>query len=284
MTGVSVERLRQALFLLGVGLAAAAAWVTGGTLFRARSAPGDTALLARDFPGLAASKADRREDRTLESFKVITSRQLVLPAPAQGMSLGPPPFKLLGTAYNAAAPQDSTAMVLNSMGTVKGYKPGQTVDVDQAKLLAVMGSRARFLWQGTERWLGPEGPAVDPLLVRKPQPPVRDAETSFTLSAAEWRSYTQDSFRLLQQVRTEPVEGGGLRIRAMHEDFPGRRFGLQEGDVVHKVNGRALDNLQVLGDLVKVLGDPQPLRIEIARAGRPVTLSIQVGEAAVPKP
>jgi S1-C subfamily serine protease len=152
--------------------------------------------------------------------------------------------------------------------------------VDQAKLLIVMGPRACFLWQGVEKWLGPDVPAVDPLIIRKPG---RDGETSFTLSAAEWRSYTQDTFRLLQQVRTEPVEGGGLRIRSMHEDFPGRRFGLQEGDIVHKVNGKALDSLQVLGDLVKVLVDPQPLQVEIARSGKPVTLSIRVGEAA-PKP
>ncbi len=283
MTGVSIERLRQALFLLGVGLAAAAAWRTGGALFRARAVPGDAALLARDFPALKASRADRREDRTLESFKAITSRQLVPPAPAQGRALGPPPFKLLGTTFNAAAPQDSSAMVLNSRGAVKGYKPGQVVDVDQAKLLVVMGPRARFLWQGREVELGPEGPAVNPLVVRKPRLPV-SGETSFTISAEEWKTYSQDTFRLLQQVRTEPVDGGGLRIRTMHEDFPGRRFGLQEGDVVNKVNGKALDSLQAMGELVKVLGEPQPLQIEIARAGKPVTLSIQVGEPAAPKP
>ena len=284
MTGVSIERLRQALFLLSVGLAAAAAWVTGGALFRGRSVPGDATLVAQEFPALRNAKADRREDRTLEFFKAITSRQLVPPAPAQAMSQGPWPFKLLGTTTNATAPQDSIAMVLNSRGSVKGYKPGQIVDVDQAKLLVVMGPRACFLWQGVEKWLGPDLPAVDPLVIRKPQQTGRDGETSFTLSAAEWKTYSQDTFKLLQQVRTEPVEGGGLRIRTMHEDFPGRRFGLQEGDIVHKVNGKALDSLQAMGELVKVLGEPQPLKIEIARTGKPVTLLIQVGEPPALKP
>ena len=80
MTGVSVERLRQGLFLLGVALAVSAAWVTGGALFRQRAVAGDEALLSRDFPVLRLSSAARREDRTLESFQAITSRQLVPPA------------------------------------------------------------------------------------------------------------------------------------------------------------------------------------------------------------
>ncbi len=59
-------------------------------------------------------------------------------------------------------------MVLNSKGDVRSYKVGETVMVDEAKVLAVVGPRARFLWRGREIELGPEGPIQNPVVVTPP--------------------------------------------------------------------------------------------------------------------
>lgn len=275
---MSLERLRQALYALGALSAAAAAWRMGGTLFVAPTPAGDAAALERPFPPAPPPRAAGREDRTLESFRAVTSRRLVPPAPASGAGLGPPPFKLAGV-------NGGKAIVVNSRGDTRGYKVGEMVLVDQARVLAVVAPRARFLWQGREVELGPEGPPASPVVIR-PGDRAGDG-TQSTITAAEWGKYYADTAKLWQQFKVDQhlVNGRqeGVRLAWMHADFPGRRFGLKEGDIVRKVNDTVLDNPVKLGELLGQLREPKDLRVEVERGGKPLTLTVKVGEAAVPK-
>ena len=279
---MSLERLRQVLYALGALSAAAAAWLMGGTLFVPPVPVGDPAVLQKLFPPAPQPRAAGREDRTLESFRAVTSRRLVPPAPASGAGLGPPPFELLGTTHVPDAPQTSKAMVQDSRGGVRAYKVGETVAADQARLLAVVQRRARFLWQGREVELGPEGVPADPVVIR-----AGGDTTASTITAGEWGKFYADTAKLWQQFKVDQhlVNGRqeGIRLAWMHADFPGRRFGLKEGDIVRKVNDTVLDNPVKLGELLGQLREPKDLRVEIERGGKPLTLTVKVGEAAAPK-
>lgn len=281
---VAVERVRQGLFGAALALAAAAAWVAGGALFAPTARAGDPALVALPFPAPPAAEGPRREDRASEAFRGITSRQLVPPAPVTGVSGGPPPFRLLGTTYNPTAPQDSSAIVMNSRGVPKGYKVGQMVDVDQAKLLGVAGPKARFFWQGREVELGPDGPPVPALKLERATVPVSGVQV-VKVTPQEWAALYADLPALQNQVRVDVrmVNGRkeGLEITAMAPECPLRRFGLQPQDVVHKLNGKALSPLEVV-QILPTLSKPQPLVLEVERDGKRFTLTVEPGEAAAP--
>lgn len=276
-----VERLRQALFLAAVLLALGAAWVAGRN-FRSPPVPKEAAdRLQRPFPPPPPSREVRRENRTLESFHALTKRQLVPAAPVAPEFVGPPPFKLMGTSYNAAAPQDSSAIVMDSRNMVRSYHPGQMVEADQAKLLSVVGLKARFLWQGREVELGPDIPKP-PVVIPGPISPVPPGQTEFTIAPKEWSQYFEHANDYWNMVKVDAnIVGGkkdGLRISYMDEKFPGRKYGFREGDIVYKVNGGSLTSPVEMMGLFSSLKDPKPLAVEVERGGRRFTLTIRPEE------
>lgn len=283
-----LESLRRSLFALAALLAAGAAWLGGTALFGAIPGPAaDRGVLERPLPAAPSASPGQRADRTLEAFRAITGRTLVPPPPAPPAPSGPPPFKLLGTRYKAEAPQDSTALVVNSRQELGEYCVGQSVTVDDAKLLAVKGPKARFLWRGQEIELGPDGPAIG-TVVSGPgaRPAAAPEQASYTIGEDEWTELYANSAALWTQVSIRPNlvndKPDGVVIAYMDERFPGRRYGLLPGDVIHKVNGSALDSPQALMGLFGTLAKPQALTVDLERGGKRFALSLKV--AAKPKP
>ena len=279
-----LERLRKALFALAALLALWAAWVAGRN-FRPPSLPPEAvARLDKAFPAPKTVREVHRSDREIQYFHAMLppERHLVPEAPTVEVASGPPPFKLVGTSYNAASPQDSSAMVMNSKGSIRSYRVGQVVEVDEAKLLSVCPPKARFLWQGREVELGPDSPR-SPVVI--PGPPT--GQTQFTIPPKEWAHYFEHVADYWNMVKVDAnIVGGkkdGLRINFMDEKFPGRKYGLQEGDVVYKVNGGSLTNPMEMFGLFNSMKEPKPVSIEVERGGRRFTLTIRPEEPVPPK-
>lgn len=284
---LAVERLRGAILAAAFLFAAGAAWLGGSALFgRPAADPASQAALRREFPPAPPAPSSVRSDRTLESFRAVWERTLVAAPPVEAIPVGPPPFKLLGTVYNAVAPQDSSAMVQDSSGAVRSWKVGETVKVDDAKLLGVLKARARFLWRGREVELGPEGPPV--AAVSLPPGKAAPAQRDFTIAPEEWRELYGNAAAIYNQVRLEVnlVDGRkeGLRIIHMEDGFPGKRFGLQLGDIVHKVNGASVNDPLAAGATLLSLKEPQAVAMEIERGGKRYVLSVNVKEPSQPAP
>ena len=274
-----VERLRQALFALAGALALWAAWVAGRN-FRAPALPiEEKGRLERPFPAPKPPRELRRDDRTLQSFHAITDRRLVPEAPVVEVVSGPPPFKLMGTTYNDRAPQDSTAIVMDSRGGIRSYRPGQTVEADQAKLLTVIGVKARFLWRGREIELGPDAPKSPVVLPGGPVSAAPPGQTEFTVTPKEWGehfTHLQDYYNMVKLDAN--IEGGqknGLRISFMDEKCPARQYGFQQGDILYSVNGKSLTNLMEAVSLVNSMASPKPLAVDVGRGGKRFTVTIR---------
>ena len=266
-----LERARQACLALAALLALGAAWVAGRNFQRPMLPKEESARLERVFPAPLAPKASDRQDRTMKSFSAITDRRLVPEAPSVPVYSGPPPFKLVAVYYNGKAPQDSSAVVTNSKGDIARYRVGETVKVDEAKLLSVYGLKARFLWQGREVELGTDSPKPA-VVIGSPESAAPPAQKDYAVTPKEWENHLahiQDYYNMVKLDAN--IEGGqknGLKISYMDEKCPARQYGFQQGDVVYSVNGKSLTNLLEAAALVNSFTTPKPLSIDVGRGGK----------------
>jgi len=70
---------------------------------------------------------------------------------------------------------------------------------------------------------------------------------------------------LAQRLNIRAKEG--VVVRGIHGASPAARAGIQQGDVIVKVNGRAIDNIDTFNEQAEVLGEGKSLRVWIDRAG-----------------
>ncbi|HEX8654978.1 MAG TPA: RIP metalloprotease RseP [Allosphingosinicella sp.] len=73
-------------------------------------------------------------------------------------------------------------------------------------------------------------------------------------------------FAALGQPRTPPV------VAQVEQGSPAQQAGIRPGDRIVSVGGRAVDRFEEVSDFVRIRPD-QPLRLELVRAGRPVSLT-----------
>ena len=64
--------------------------------------------------------------------------------------------------------------------------------------------------------------------------------------------------------------GGHISIDAVMAGSLGQKLGLQAGDVIRRIDGRAMDSM---AEVITAVHDPQPLTMQVTRDGKPVTIS-----------
>lgn len=84
----------------------------------------------------------------------------------------------------------------------------------------------------------------------------------------------------LQDLKVAPVvsEGkvAGYRVKNIAAGSLAARYGIQNGDVVTRVNGIALEKLSQVNEIYRSIRPGTPFAVEILRAGSPLTLSFQL--------
>lgn len=73
-------------------------------------------------------------------------------------------------------------------------------------------------------------------------------------------------------------DGKGLLVVQFAEDSPGRKAGLKVGDVLLKADGRTLESITDLTDLIGSKKKDEKIRLDILRDKKPMSLEVPVGE------
>lgn len=79
-------------------------------------------------------------------------------------------------------------------------------------------------------------------------------------------------------LATEARAGGGLRVTKVGSKSPAETAGVKEGDVLLKLNGVVLENREQMQALLKEMSAGDELTLETERAGKPRTLTFELGE------
>ena len=79
-------------------------------------------------------------------------------------------------------------------------------------------------------------------------------------------------------LATEARPEGGLRVTKIGKDSPALQAGVQEGDVLLKLNGTALAKRTQLQDLLKEMAAGDEVTLDLERNGKPQTLKFNLGE------
>ena len=79
-------------------------------------------------------------------------------------------------------------------------------------------------------------------------------------------------------LATEPRAEGGLRVTKVGSKSPSEQAGIKEGDVILKLNETVLEKREQLQDLLKELAAGDEVKLEMLRAGKPETLTLNLGE------
>lgn len=125
----------------------------------------------------------------------------------------------------------------------------------------------------------PPPPAVDPT----PAPPapvvvapvVVPDQTSFTIQRKRLDAELSDFAQIGKDVQMTIVDGGVSLDRVAADSFF-HQMGLRDGDLVRKVDGRAVHGLDDAAGVYAHLGKAKKFEVEITRAGAPVTLSYRI--------
>jgi serine protease Do len=80
-------------------------------------------------------------------------------------------------------------------------------------------------------------------------------------------------------VGTTPRPSEGVLIRGARAGDPAARAGIREGDIVIAVNGVPVREPRDLQQVVAGLTPGRRVPLDLVRAGKPETLTVEVGEA-----
>lgn len=78
-------------------------------------------------------------------------------------------------------------------------------------------------------------------------------------------------------LATDTNKDGGLNVTKVGKDSPAEKAGFQDGDVLLKLNGTALESREQLQALLKEMAAGDPLEIEALRDGKPQTFKLNLG-------
>lgn len=138
--------------------------------------------------------------------------------------------------------------------------------------------------------LATAGAGKPPLVAGKPAPAAKDAPFADRVRAAGPNRWEVDRTLIRDLVQAGTGQGGaakgvrltpvnkdgnlaGLRVAGAREGSLARVLGLQPGDVIEAVDGRAIDSLEKLMDLYGRLDSTRKVELGIKRKGAPQTLT-----------
>ncbi len=78
-------------------------------------------------------------------------------------------------------------------------------------------------------------------------------------------------------LATEKNPGGGLRVTKVGNESPAEKAGIEEGDVLIRLNGKELQERGQLQDMLKEMAEGDELEIDIERDGKPQTFVFELG-------
>lgn len=97
----------------------------------------------------------------------------------------------------------------------------------------------------------------------------------------KYESAVSKGVGLLAGVNISPVYKGkekvGYRLRVKKENAPLIEYGLQNGDVVERINGVSVIDPKAMGQMVSMLSKQSRVEVELSRGGNPTTLEFIVG-------
>jgi S1-C subfamily serine protease len=79
-------------------------------------------------------------------------------------------------------------------------------------------------------------------------------------------------------VGTEARPGGGLKVTKVGRESPAEEAGLKEGDVILKLNGKALSRREELQAMIKEMSAGDKMALDLLKGGKPETLEMKLGE------
>lgn len=133
------------------------------------------------------------------------------------------------------------------------------------------------------------GPVIKQAIVENNQvPPVTNQSVtpedkfsaSTSVSLANITQQVTKNPAELRDLRVSPFvsEGkvAGYQVKNIAAGSLAAQYGIQNGDVVTRVNGIALENLSKVNEIYRSIKPGTPFAVEILRAGSPLTLSFQL--------
>lgn len=190
-------------------------------------------------------------------------------------------------------PSAGVAVIADPQQGERTFRVGEEVAAGR-KLAAVYPDHVVLSHAGAEETLKlPRDTNLAPADIVRPTPatassrsaPARPAPAapagSDTASALQQaaQQLRQNPQELMKRVQIVPVLGGGrltgVRLSATGADAGLiARAGLRAGDIVTRVNGRAVDSIASGQDIVASLGSATSVRVTVLREGKPVDLTV----------
>jgi len=219
----------------------------------------------------------------LADFAVIAERDVFNPGRTGGATTGGGTFRLRGVGLHggaATAAIEDTAAHRQDLYRVGDAVAGATVAaIDWDRVTLARGGAEEVLELARPDTTEPAGPTIDV--------PVRTADArddrirqtganAFVVDRRELTGAADNMSALMTQLRAvaEERDGrpAGFRLFRIDDDSLFRRLGLQNGDVVQRVNGTAIaDPSALLGFLGRLKTEPR-VAVDIVRGGTPRTL------------
>ena len=181
--------------------------------------------------------------------------------------------------------QAKSESIYQEGGAVAGAKIVR-IEVDRVNLLDKEGKEVVLALSSTGGVSG--GPVIKQAIAETSQVlpavnqsiPESKVLASTSVSLADITQQVAQNPAEFRDLKVAPVvsEGkiAGYRVKNITAGSLAARYGIQNGDVVTRVNGIALENLSQVNGIYRSIKPGTPFAVEILRAGSPLTLSFQL--------
>lgn len=109
---------------------------------------------------------------------------------------------------------------------------------------------------------------------------VQNSDTEFTVDREAVEKQLEDPEALAREARVMPNyrdgEPNGLRLVGVRPDSFYSELGIQSGDVLHSVNGNAIENQRQALEVLEAMGEPGEVSIEVERRGERREMNYQI--------
>lgn len=239
-------------------------------------------LATWSVPPAAVTPPRTPEPAPLEQYAVIAARDLFNPASAPSAEAGTDGLWLRGVGFHGGIAHAIIAD--DASGRQELYRVGDALRAarvaaiawDQVTLRGPAGETVLELATAEE---GPDDAAPAPPSMAASTPGAtirRTGSDAWIVDRRELAGAVDNMSGLLTQLRAvaEVLDGrpNGFRLFQIKDDSIFRRLGLENGDVVQRVNGNAVgDPATLLGFLQRLRTEPR-VALDIVRGGAPRTL------------
>jgi len=236
---------------------------------------------AKNMPPLERSPAAMEPRRELSDYSSILERGLFGEGkgPSSGPAVGSVPYRLIGTVEGAGF----AGAVLEDTSGQTFYRIHQKLP-DGSSIIRVLRDKVTIR--------KPEGSTIDLQVVEDTkivnvQAPGANSVGVKKISDGKWMvdqkevlANTENMSQILTQARALPyLENGKTTGFRLSEIVPGsiyEKIGLQNGDVIQKVNSQDVDDPGKFFQLYQGLKNEQNITIDVLRGGQRQTLNYEI--------